>query len=87
MQARHHVCPKGSIASVPGRLARTDLEASVDRLRAEPGTSAESVSRFSSILATSLRLAHALMALEAGLHSGIPAPPQEPFNPSRITSS
>ncbi len=66
---------------IAGRLARTNLEASVDRLRAEPGTSAESVSRFSSILATSLRLAHALMALEAGLHSGIPAPPQETFQP------
>ncbi len=66
---------------IAGRVARTNVEASIDRLRVEPGTSAETVSRFNSILATSLRLAHALMALESGLYGGVPAPPEETFQP------
>ena len=61
------------------RLARSNLEASIDRLSAEPGTSAESLKLLSGILASSHRLVHGIMALEAGLLSSHPAPAREPF--------
>jgi len=65
---------------VAGRLARANLEASIERLRAEPGVSADRTSLLGAILASSLRLAHALMAIEAGLYSANPpALPQEAF--------
>jgi len=48
------------------RLARTNLEASIDRLGAEPGTTAEQMSQLNALLASSHRFVHALMALEAG---------------------
>ncbi len=63
------------------RLARSNLEASFDRLVAEPGTSPESVRLLSGILASSHRLVHALMALEAGLASSHPVPPRGAFRP------
>jgi uncharacterized membrane protein YccC len=64
---------------VAARLARTNLEASIDRTNAEPFASRESVGSLSALLASSHRLAHALMALEAGL-SISPAPsPSEAF--------
>jgi uncharacterized membrane protein YccC len=49
------------------RLARTNLEASMDRLGAEPGTTAEQMNQLNALLASSHRFAHAAMALEAGL--------------------
>jgi len=49
------------------RVARTNLEASIDRLGAEPGTTAEQMSQLNALLASSHRFAHAAMALEAGL--------------------
>ncbi|HUJ23755.1 MAG TPA: FUSC family protein [Bryobacteraceae bacterium] len=64
-----------------GRLARSNLEASIDRLHAEPGTSVETDRSLNSILASSHRLAHALMALEAGLYASHPAPAREAFVP------
>jgi uncharacterized membrane protein YccC len=48
------------------RLARTNLEASIDRLGAEPGTTAEQMSQLNALLASSHRLVHAVMALDAG---------------------
>jgi uncharacterized membrane protein YccC len=54
-------------ARVGGRLARSNLEASIDRSSGEPGSSAESVNLLGGMLASSHRLAHAMMALEAGL--------------------
>src|SRR5258708_32441114 len=48
------------------RVARTNLEASIDRLGAEPGTTAEQMSQLNALLASSHRFAHAAMALEAG---------------------
>ena len=52
------------------RLARTNLEASIDRLGAEPGTTAEQMSQLNALLASSHRLVHAVMALDAGwLHT------------------
>src|SRR5712664_3769217 len=51
-------------ARAAARLARSNLEASIDRLSAEPGTSAESVMLLGGILASSHRLVHGMMALE-----------------------
>jgi len=61
------------------RLARTNLEASVERSNAEPGASPERVRSRNSLLASSHRLAHALLALEAGLSTSRSAPPREAF--------
>jgi uncharacterized membrane protein YccC len=57
------------------RLARTNLEASIERLGAEPGTTAEQVNQLNALLASSHRFVHALMALDAGsLHTTAVAP-------------
>jgi uncharacterized membrane protein YccC len=61
------------------RLARSNLEASVDRFRAEPRASREDVNAWTSIMASSNRLIHAIMALEAGLARSQPVPPRPPF--------
>ena len=47
------------------RSARTNLEASIDRLSSEPGTTGEQLARLSAVLASSHRFIHALMALDA----------------------
>jgi uncharacterized membrane protein YccC len=47
------------------RRARTNLEASIDRLSSEPGTTGEQLARLSAVLASSHRFIHALMALDA----------------------
>ena len=66
---------------VPGRRARSNLEASVERLLAEPGASTERAGLLLRILASSHRLVHSLMALEAGLIGSHPAPAREAFHP------
>jgi hypothetical protein len=60
-------------ARVAGRLGRSNFEASVDRASSEPGVSKETVASLSAILASSHRLAHALIALEAALPGAQPA--------------
>ena len=65
-------------ARMAARLARSNLEASVDRLRSEPGTAAR-VSELEIILANSHRLVHAIMALEAGLSASRRAPARAAF--------
>jgi hypothetical protein len=67
-------------ARLAGRLGRSNLQASIDRLVAEPGTSASAISLLGAMLASSHRLAHALMALEAGLASTQPVPPRGAFH-------
>jgi uncharacterized membrane protein YccC len=63
------------------RLARTNLEASIERLRAEPGTTTEQINQLNALLASSHRLVHALMAVDAGwLHTAAVAP-REAFHP------
>jgi len=62
------------------RRARSNLEASLERLSAEPGASAKIAGVFGGILASSHRLIHAIMALEAGLSSSRPAPAREAFH-------
>jgi uncharacterized membrane protein YccC len=59
------------------RLARSNLEASVDRLSAEPYPS--QLSALNDMLASSHRLVHALMALEAGLYQSKFVPPRDAF--------
>lgn len=66
-------------ARMPARLARSNVLASVDRLTAEPGTSPETVSLLTGILASSHRLIHAIMALEAGLYTSSPVPARAGF--------
>lgn len=46
------------------RLARSNMEASYERLRAEPGTSPEEISLVAAILANSHRFVRSIMALE-----------------------
>jgi len=57
------------------RMARTNLEASIDRLGAEPGTTAEQMNHLNALLASSHRFVHAVMALDAAwLHTtAVPA--------------
>jgi uncharacterized membrane protein YccC len=77
--------PDGSFAQaldsarLAGRLARANLEASVDRLSSEPGASPEALSLLSAMLASSHRLAHAMLALEAGMEQSQPVPARNPF--------
>lgn len=61
------------------RLARSNVEASVDRLSAEPGVDPNQLSIFGAMLATSHRLVHAIMALEAGLEKSSFVPARETF--------
>ncbi len=56
------------------RLARSNAEASVARLRDEPARSGDEVDRLSGVLANSHRIAHAAMSLEAGLYHVSRAP-------------
>ncbi len=62
-----------------GRLARTTLEASVARLRTEPGVPAERLTALNAILANSHRLIHAMMSMEAGLFRSQPVPARPAF--------
>ena len=62
-----------------GRLARSNLEASIGRLRTEPGVPPERLTALNTILANSHRLIHALMALEAGLLRSQPMPARPAF--------
>jgi uncharacterized membrane protein YccC len=61
------------------RLARTTLEASIARLRLEPGVPAARITTLQAILANSHRLIHAVMALEAGLFRSRPVPARPAF--------
>jgi uncharacterized membrane protein YccC len=49
------------------RLGRSNLEAAIDRLAAEPGTTAEQMNHLNAKLAALHRFIHALLALDAGL--------------------
>jgi uncharacterized membrane protein YccC len=61
------------------RLARSNAEASIDRLSAEPKSNIAQLSLYRSMLASSHRLVHALMALESGLVRSRPVPAREAF--------
>jgi uncharacterized membrane protein YccC len=49
------------------RLARSNLETSLERFAAEPGATAEQFGQANGMLASSHRFAHAMIALEAGI--------------------
>jgi uncharacterized membrane protein YccC len=55
---------------VAGRLARSNLEASMDRLTAEPRTPERILKALSAVLASSHRMVHAMMAMEALVDAG-----------------
>ena len=64
-------------ARVAARLARSNLEASIERASVEPGVSVERLALLSAILASTRRLARALLALEAAIGpAGAAAVPQ-----------
>ena len=52
---------------VAGRLARTNLEATIERAVSEPGVAAEEAALMDAMLASSHRLANALIGLEAAV--------------------
>ena len=60
-------------ARVAARLARSNMEASFERLRAEPGMNAEEVPLLSGILANCHRFARAIMTLEVVSVESAPA--------------
>lgn len=66
-------------ARLAARLARSNLEASAARLRAEPGVSPACLSALDAILANSHRFIHAVMSLEAGLARSRPVPARPAF--------
>jgi uncharacterized membrane protein YccC len=61
-----------------GRLARSNLEASVGRLSAEPRRS--QLAALNDLMASSHRLVHALMALESGLYQSKYVHPRDAFH-------
>jgi uncharacterized membrane protein YccC len=61
------------------RLARSNFEASLERAVAEPGVRTEEVTLLGAILASSHRLARALLSLEASIANTSPVPPRKAF--------
>ena len=61
-------------ARIDARRARSNVEASSDRMSAEPGIPAAIRRALNAILANSHAFVHAVMALEAGLYQTRPAP-------------
>jgi uncharacterized membrane protein YccC len=61
------------------RLGRSNAEASVTRLAAEPGVSTDRVSTLHRILADSHRFIHAVMSLEAAMVRSRPVPARDEF--------
>jgi uncharacterized membrane protein YccC len=61
------------------RLARSNAEASIDRLSAEPGVHPQELGLCVAMLASTHRLVHALMALDSGLARSNPVPAREAF--------
>ena len=60
------------------RIARSNLETSIERLAAEPGISPEQMGQANAMLASSHRFAHAMIALEAGIpQAGLSVPVPE----------
>jgi uncharacterized membrane protein YccC len=55
-------------ARVAARLARSNAEASVDRLSAEPRVTRQQIATLSAIMASSHSFVHAVMAMESGLY-------------------
>jgi uncharacterized membrane protein YccC len=61
------------------RLARSNFEASLERAVAEPGVRAEEVTLLGAMLASSHRLARAVLSVEASIANTSPVPPRKAF--------
>jgi uncharacterized membrane protein YccC len=61
------------------RIARSNLETSIERLAAEPGVTAAQLAQANAMLASSHRFAHAMIALEAGIPEKRAQPPRLEF--------
>jgi uncharacterized membrane protein YccC len=61
------------------RIARSNLETSIERLAAEPGVTAAQLAQANAMLASSHRFAHAMIALEAGIPEKHAQPPRLEF--------
>jgi uncharacterized membrane protein YccC len=66
-------------ARLAARMARSNLEASLARVRAEPGAPESRLAAIEAILANSHRFIHAAMSLEAGLAGSRPVPARAGF--------
>ncbi|HWE50564.1 MAG TPA: FUSC family protein [Bryobacteraceae bacterium] len=66
---------KVNATRLPGRLARSNAEASVSRSGAEPGVSAAEASVLNDILVSSHAFVRAFMSIEASLNQEVPARP------------
>jgi uncharacterized membrane protein YccC len=66
-------------ARLEARLARSNLEASATRVRAEPGMTAQRLATLDGMLANSHRFIHGVMAIEAGLARSQPVPARPAF--------
>jgi len=62
------------------RMARTNLEASIDRLGVEPGRTGGADHSIECMMASSHRLVHALMALDAGWQHTAATPARTAFH-------
>ena len=63
------------------RIARTNLETSIERLAAEPGVTAGQLAQANAMLASSHRFAHAMIAMEAGIPASKTQTPPLGFQP------
>jgi uncharacterized membrane protein YccC len=61
-------------ARLMARLARSNAEASVDRIAAEPGTTRQQIATLGAIMANSHSFVHAVMAMDSGLYRTTPVP-------------
>lgn len=61
-------------ARLASRLARSNAEASVDRIAAEPGTTREQIAALAAIMASSHAFVHAVMTMESGIYHTEPVP-------------
>ncbi|HME11298.1 MAG TPA: FUSC family protein [Candidatus Acidoferrum sp.] len=61
------------------RVARSNLEGSIERLASEPGTTPQQLTRLSAVVASSHRFIHAVMALDAGWMQTAKVPARPPF--------
>ncbi len=66
-------------ARLGARIGRSHLEASVARMRGEPGSPADRIAALDRILANSHRFIHAVMSLDAGLLASRPVPARDEF--------
>jgi uncharacterized membrane protein YccC len=66
-------------ARLESRRSRSNLEASIERLNAEPGTTLEQIRQLRALLASTHRFAHATMALDAARLQLPAAPARQAF--------